>query len=120
MNRLLRSKAIRDGLWGTALLCCALALCCWPKEVSSAVREGLGLCYNVILPSLFPFFILTSLAISLGLAGYLGRLLEPIMRPSRKRRLRRGPGPGLCWGIPRGRPGRPHPLRKRPVLQNRV
>ena len=81
MNRLLRSKAIRDGLWGTALLCCALALCCWPKEVSSAVREGLGLCYNVILPSLFPFFLLTSLAISLGLAGYLGRLLEPIMRP---------------------------------------
>ena len=81
LNRLLGSQQLRDGLWGTALLCCALALICWPKEVSAAVQEGLGLCYNVILPSLFPFFILTSLVISLGLAGYLGRLLEPIMRP---------------------------------------
>ena len=35
----------------------------------------------MILPSLFPFFILSSLVISLGLAGYLGRLLEPVMRP---------------------------------------
>ena len=54
---------------------------CWPREISAAVREGMGLCYNVIIPSLFPFFILTSLVISLGLAGYLGRLLEPVMRP---------------------------------------
>lgn len=72
---------IRDGLVGCALLCCALAMICWPREISAAVREGMGLCYNVIIPSLFPFFILTSLVISLGLAGYLGRLLEPVMRP---------------------------------------
>ena len=63
------------------LLCCTAGLILWPREVGGAVREGLGLCYNVILPSLFPFFILTSLVISLGLAGYLGRLLEPVMRP---------------------------------------
>ncbi len=81
MSHIFRSRAFRDTLAGSALLLCALALVCWPKEVSAAVREGLQLCYNVILPSLFPFFILTSLVISLGLAGYLGRLLEPIMRP---------------------------------------
>ncbi len=81
MTRFLSVKDIRDTLWGCTLLCCALALICWPQEVSGAVQEGLKLCYNVIIPSLFPFFILTSLVISLGLAGYLGRLLEPIMRP---------------------------------------
>lgn len=81
MSRFFRRPWVRDGLTGCGLLLCALALVCWPKEVSAAVREGLGLCYNVILPSLFPFFILTSLVISLGLAGYLGRLLEPVMRP---------------------------------------
>lgn len=81
MSHILRKGAVRDGLTAVGLLLCALALCCWPKEVSAAVREGLQLCYNVILPSLFPFFILTSLVISLGLAGYLGRLLEPVMRP---------------------------------------
>lgn len=81
LSRILRKQGVRDALAGAGLLLCALALCCWPREVSAAVREGLGLCYNVILPSLFPFFILSSLAISLGLAGYLGRLLEPVMRP---------------------------------------
>ena len=81
MHRFWKNQALRDALLGAALLCCALALICWPKEVSAAVKEGLGLCYNVIIPSLFPFFILTSLVISLGLAGYLGRLLEPVMRP---------------------------------------
>ena len=81
MSHFWKKQGAKDGLWGTVLLCCALALTCWPKETSAAVREGLGLCYNVIIPSLFPFFILTSLVISLGLAGYLGRLLEPVMRP---------------------------------------
>ncbi len=81
LSRFLSRPAVREALLGAALLCCALALVCWPREVSAAVREGLGLCYNVIIPSLFPFFILTSLVISLGLAGYLGRLLEPVMRP---------------------------------------
>ncbi len=81
LSRFLSKAAVRDGLVGTVLLCCALALVCWPREVSGAVREGLELCCNVIIPSLFPFFILTSLVISLGLAGWLGRLLEPVMRP---------------------------------------
>ena len=76
-----KKQSVRDILLGAGLLCCAVALVCWPKEISAAVQEGLELCYNVIVPSLFPFFILTSLVISLGLAGYLGRLLEPVMRP---------------------------------------
>ena len=81
MGRMLQKQWLRDALAGSGLLLCAMALICWPKEVSAAVQEGLQLCYNVILPSLFPFFILSSLVISLGLAGYLGRLLEPVMRP---------------------------------------
>ena len=46
-----------------------------------AAKSGLALCYNVIIPSLFPFFVLSSLVVELGLAGYLGRLLEGLMRP---------------------------------------
>lgn len=81
LSHILQRQSLRDALLGAGLLCCALALVCWPKEISAAVRDGLGLCYNVIIPSLFPFFILSSLVVSLGLAGYLGRLLEPVMRP---------------------------------------
>ncbi len=79
MSHLLQKQSVREILLGSALLCCALALVCWPREVSAAVREGLTLCGNVIIPSLFPFFILSSLVISLGFAGYLGRLMEPVM-----------------------------------------
>lgn len=53
----------------------------YPKEAMEAAKSGLTLCYNVIIPSLFPFFVLSSLVVELGLAGYLGRMLEGIMRP---------------------------------------
>lgn len=81
MSKLLSRQGVRDGLLGAALLCAMLALIVWPQESAQAVRDGLLLCYNVILPSLFPFFILSSLVVSLGLSGYLGRLLEPVMAP---------------------------------------
>jgi len=81
LSRLLSKQVFRDIVTAAGLLCCALALICWPREVSQAVRSGLELCYNVIVPALFPFFILTSLVVSLGLAGYLGRVMEPVMRP---------------------------------------
>lgn len=81
MGRLLTRKWLKKGLLAATLLCCTLGLVLYPNEVSAAVQKGLLLCGNVIIPALFPFFILTSLVISLGLAGALGRLLEPVMRP---------------------------------------
>ncbi|NCB63451.1 MAG: sporulation protein [Clostridia bacterium] len=53
----------------------------YPQESMAAAREGLLLCYNVIIPSLFPFFVLSALVVDLGLAGHLGRALEGVMRP---------------------------------------
>ena len=46
-----------------------------------AMRDGVKLCGNVILPSLFPFFVLSSLVVELGMSRYLGKLLEPVMAP---------------------------------------
>ena len=40
-----------------------------------AMRDGIKLCGNVILPSLFPFFVLSSLVVELGMSRYLGKLL---------------------------------------------
>lgn len=81
MTRLLSKQWIRDLFLGLGLLGSTLALMFWPQESMQAARDGLALCYNVIIPSLFPFFVLSSLVVELGLAGYLGRLLEGIMRP---------------------------------------
>ena len=81
MLRLLREKKIRDGLVGLALLAATVGLVAAPGEAIAGAKEGLTLCFNVIVPSLFPFFVLSSLVVDLGLAAYLGRALEGLMRP---------------------------------------
>ena len=81
MSRLLSKAGVRQLLLGLVLLCATLALMLYPKPSMEAARSGLQLCYNVIIPSLFPFFVLSSLVVELGLADYLGRLLEGVMRP---------------------------------------
>ena len=52
-----------------------------PRETVDAAGYGFKLWYSVIVPALLPFFIAAELLVSLGLAQFLGVLLEPIMRP---------------------------------------
>ena len=81
MLRLLKQKQVRDALAGLALLVATIALVAAPTEAIAGAKDGLTLCFNVIVPSLFPFFVLSSLVVDLGLAAYLGRALEGLMRP---------------------------------------
>lgn len=81
MGRILGKPGLRDGCIGAGLLLAAIALILWPAQTSQAVREGLELCGNVIIPALFPFFLLSSLVVELGLSRYLGRALAPVMAP---------------------------------------
>ena len=81
MLRLLRRKKTRDALVGLALLLATAGLVAAPEEAIAGAKDGLLLCFNVIVPSLFPFFVLSSLVVDLGLAAYLGRTLEGLMRP---------------------------------------
>lgn len=81
MARLFSKRWIRELLLGAALFCATAALLLYPIESAEAARDGLTLCYNVIIPSLFPFFVLSSLIVELGLAEYMGRVLERFMRP---------------------------------------
>lgn len=74
-------KGARDLLLGVLLGLAVLALIIWPQHSAAAAKDGLVLCYNVIIPSLFPFFVLSSLMVELGMAGYIGRTVERIMRP---------------------------------------
>ena len=81
LSKLLSRQGVRDLFLGLALLCATLSLMLYPQDSMSAAREGLKLCYNVIIPSLFPFFVLSALVVDLGVAGYIGRALEGLMRP---------------------------------------
>ena len=69
MGRLLRKPQSRDLLLGAMLVLAALALVLWPREAMESVKAGLKLCGNVIVPSLFPFFVLSSLVVELGMSA---------------------------------------------------
>ena len=81
MLKLFQSKKVRSWLVTTALLFASAALIAAPGEAIEGAKSGLTLCFNVIVPSLFPFFVLSSLVVDLGLAAQLGRAMEKLMRP---------------------------------------
>lgn len=47
------------------------------SEAARACREGLLMCARLLIPSLFPFFVLSGFLNRLGLPGLLGTLLSP-------------------------------------------
>lgn len=51
-----------------------------PQTASQGVREGLALCGQVVIPSLFPFLVLSSFLVQSGLTQRAGRLLGPVTR----------------------------------------
>ncbi|WP_085524091.1 sporulation integral membrane protein YlbJ [Tuberibacillus sp. Marseille-P3662] len=59
----------------------AAAIVAFPKTSVDASVSGLKVWWNVVFPSLLPFFILSELLIGFGVVTFIGVLLEPIMRP---------------------------------------
>lgn len=52
-----------------------------PGKSIAAVQNAVALCINTVIPSLFPFFVVSSLFISLGFASYLSRFLSGFIKP---------------------------------------
>ncbi|MBP2625664.1 MAG: sporulation integral rane protein YlbJ [Firmicutes bacterium] len=58
-----------------------IAMVQYPKVAFDAAIMGLNLWWNVVFPSLVPFFILSEFLMGLGVVHFIGVLLEPLMRP---------------------------------------
>ena len=76
----------------------------FPRSAFEASLDGLRLWFEVVLPSLLPFFVMAQVLMGLGAVHFLGVCLEPLMRP-----LFRLPGTaafavamGLVSGYPLG------------------
>ena len=98
-----RSRIMRI-LFLLSLAFFAYGLLRYTKDTSSAAVEGLSLCARVLIPSLFPFMVVSSLALGSGIAESAGRLFEVPMT-----KLFRVPGVcatafilGLIGGYPVG------------------
>ncbi len=74
-------ETVKNVLLGALLALFAAALLCFPSEAAGAARGALALCFRSVLPSLFPFFVLSSLLVALGAADAFARVLRPVMRP---------------------------------------
>ncbi len=92
-----------NGLIGAALVTLfTLSLVIYPKEGVEAAVAGLRVFWEIVLPSLLPFFVLSEIMMGMGVVHFIGVLLEPLMRP-----LFNVPGVGafaLSMGLAAGYP----------------
>lgn len=51
-----------------------------PQYAFNSAKEGLLLWFNIIIPSLLPFIIISNLIIKLGLVKYISAIFSPIMK----------------------------------------
>lgn len=63
------------------LLAGLAALVLFPQDYVSAATGGLNLCLTVVIPSLFPFFVLSALAVQLDVTKPFNRALATVMTP---------------------------------------
>ncbi|RDW18526.1 sporulation integral membrane protein YlbJ [Oceanobacillus arenosus] len=58
-----------------------ISLIQFPDQALEASIRGLNLWWEVVFPSLLPFFITAELLLAFGVVNFIGVLFEPIMRP---------------------------------------
>ncbi|CAG7640904.1 Sporulation integral membrane protein YlbJ [Paenibacillus solanacearum] len=91
-------------LYAGALIIFSLALLmlAFPAEALQASLKGISIWWDVLFPSLFPFFVISEMMLGIGLVHFFGTLLDPLMRP-----LFRIPGIGgfvMAMGFASGYP----------------
>ncbi|WP_414859345.1 sporulation integral membrane protein YlbJ [Paenibacillus haidiansis] len=74
----------------------------FPRASWEAGVRGLAIWWDVLFPSLFPFFVISEVMLGFGIVHFLGKLLDPLMKP-----LFRIPGSGgfvMAMGFASGYP----------------
>lgn len=89
-----QSKLKTVFLAGSATLA-AVSLIFFPEEAVEGSKQGLDMWWQIVFPSLLPFFIISEVLIGFGVVKFIGVLLEPLMRP-----LFKVPGTGgFVWAM---------------------
>jgi len=77
----LKKQDLSGLLWTLLAVCFVIAMVIQPKTVYDGAVNGLKTWWNIVFPSLLPFFIFSEILMRLGLVRFIGSLLEPVMRP---------------------------------------
>ena len=73
----------------SALISVIVLMALFPEAALQSALRGLAIWWDVLFPSLFPFFVISEVLLGFGVVHLIGTLLDPMMRP-----LFRIPGAG--------------------------
>lgn len=77
----IRKNDLSGLLWTALAICFVLAMVTQPKITFQGATTGLTTWWEIVFPSLLPFFIASEILMKLGLVRFIGVLMEPVMRP---------------------------------------
>lgn len=77
----IRRKEIPGLIWTLLAVCFVFCMVYRPVLVFQGATAGLKAWWEIVFPSLLPFFITSEILMRLGLVRFIGTLLEPVMRP---------------------------------------
>ena len=80
MGLISERKRITDILPSLLVVLCGIILFAFPAYASAGAKQGTELCLNVVVPSLFPFFVLSNLICRSRVSLLLGRIFSPLMK----------------------------------------
>lgn len=83
MILLIKTKIKQNPKLFSSIIICVLSgilLIAFPKECADGARKGITLCKDIIIPSLFPFLVLSSFAILSGTVDFSGRKTDKFFR----------------------------------------
>lgn len=63
------------------IICILVGILKYPTLSLSGASDGLSTWFNIVVPSLLPFFIVSEILIGIGFIDLIGKLLEPLMKP---------------------------------------
>lgn len=75
-----KSQRGREISLSLAILAAAVLLLAGSDTAGEAAADAVKMCAAVLIPSLFPYMVISGMAVSLGAMRYIGRLCAPICR----------------------------------------
>lgn len=74
-------QLLKTFIYSTLTIFLTFCLIRFPDQALEAGIRGLNMWWEVVFPSLLPFFITAELLLAFGVVNFFGILFEPIMRP---------------------------------------
>lgn len=74
-------KTVKKNILSAAAISIIALMTLRPDSSIMYAKQALDICYEVIIPSLFPFFVCSGILVYSGFAESLSRLFRPVMKP---------------------------------------